>query len=241
MVPCRPAAVSIREPRSNQSRVLAVPDGAIAATLNRLGKKTRRGNSWTEARVRSFRNGHDVAVYRFLARYRDVGDGIASVEKTEEARRTLGGAVLILDEASMVDLYETRPMVLRAVDRVRWARNDPARELINGQHAALLSIGPANVRMETQDGREIAMRRDDSQIHHLDHAYSSTVHAAQGLTCDRVIAVLDTDRGAADQAMFYVELTRARDNVVLLTDDREALIEALETAPPACSVIPIRE
>ena len=31
---------------------------------NRLGKKTGRGNSWTEARVRSFRNGHDVAVYR---------------------------------------------------------------------------------------------------------------------------------------------------------------------------------
>ena len=54
------------------------------------------------------------------------------------------------------------------------------------------------------------------------------MHAAQGLTCDRVIAVLDTDRGApADQAMFYVELTRARDNVVLLTDDREAL----ETSP----------
>ena len=41
-----------------------LPDGAIAATLNRLGKKTGRGNSWTEARVRSFRNGHDVAVYR---------------------------------------------------------------------------------------------------------------------------------------------------------------------------------
>ena len=48
----------------------------------------------------------------------------------------------------------------------------------------------------------------------------------------RAIAVLDTDRaGVADQAMFYVELTRARDNVVLLTDDREALIEALETSP----------
>ena len=41
-----------------------LPDGVIAATLNRLGKKTGRGNSWTEARVRSFRNGHDVAVYR---------------------------------------------------------------------------------------------------------------------------------------------------------------------------------
>ena len=41
-----------------------LPDGAIAATLNRLGKKTGRGNSWTEARVCSFRNGHDMAVYR---------------------------------------------------------------------------------------------------------------------------------------------------------------------------------
>ena len=108
----------------------------------------------------------------------------------------------------------------------------PLRGLINGEHAEILAIGRANVHMRTQDGREIAMRRDDPQLHHLDHAYSSTVHAAQGLTCDRVIAVLDTDRGApVDQAMFYVELTRARDNVVLLTDDREALIEALETAP----------
>ena len=130
-----------------------------------------------------------------------------------------------------LDLYETRPMVLRAGDHVRWTRNDPARGLINGEHARVLSIGPVNVHMQTQDGREIAMARDDPQLHHLDHAYSSTVHAAQGLTCDRVIAVLDTDRAPADQAMFYVELTRARDNVVLLTDDREALIEALETAP----------
>ena len=127
-----------------------------------------------------------------------------------------------------LDLYETAPMVLRAGDQVRWTRNDAARGLINCEHAEVLSIGPVNVRMRTQDGREIAMARDDPQLHHLDHAYSSTVHAAQGLTCDRAIAVLDTDRGApADQAMFYVELTRARDNVVLLTDDREAL----ETAP----------
>ena len=131
-----------------------------------------------------------------------------------------------------LDLYETQAMVLRAGDRVRWTRNDTARGLINGEQARVLSIGPVNVHMRTQDGREIAIARDDPQLHHLDHAYSSTVHAAQGLTCDRVIAVLDTDRGApADQAMFYVELTRARDNVVLLTDDREALVEALETAP----------
>ncbi len=39
-------------------------DGAIAATLNRLGKRTGRGNPWTEARVRSFRSHHRVPAYR---------------------------------------------------------------------------------------------------------------------------------------------------------------------------------
>ena len=130
-----------------------------------------------------------------------------------------------------LDLFETQPMVLRAGDTVRWTRNDSTRGLINGEQAEILSIGWVNVRIKTKDGRELSMKRDDPHLHHLDHAYSSTVHAAQGMTCDRVIAVLDTDRAPADQAMFYVELTRARDNVVLLTDDREALIEALETAP----------
>ena len=167
------------------------------------------------------------------------GDACRVLETQDDGRVLLAhpdGRDRRIDPAGYIryrlDLYETAPMVLRAGDQVRWTRNDTERGLINGEFARVLSIGPVNVRMRTQDGREIAMARDDPLLHHLDHAYSSTVHAAQGLTCDRVIAVLDTDRGApADQAMFYVELTRARDNVVLLTDDCEALIEALETAP----------
>ena len=39
-------------------------DGAIAATLNRLGKRTGRGNPWTEARVRSFRQHYGVPAHR---------------------------------------------------------------------------------------------------------------------------------------------------------------------------------
>jgi excisionase family DNA binding protein len=40
------------------------PDAAIAATLNRSGLRTSKGNSWTEARVRSLRSAHDIAVHR---------------------------------------------------------------------------------------------------------------------------------------------------------------------------------
>ncbi len=40
------------------------PDAGIAAILNRCGKRTGKGNSWTESRVRSHRSAHSIAVYR---------------------------------------------------------------------------------------------------------------------------------------------------------------------------------
>ena len=36
----------------------------IARLLNRAGKPTGRGNGWTQARVRSFRSHHGIAVHR---------------------------------------------------------------------------------------------------------------------------------------------------------------------------------
>jgi hypothetical protein len=41
-----------------------MPDMSIAALLNRAGKRTGRDNTWTESRVRAFRNDHGIAVYR---------------------------------------------------------------------------------------------------------------------------------------------------------------------------------
>ena len=70
----------------------------------------------------------------FLARYRDVGDGIASPEKTEEARRALGGAVLILDEASMVGTVQ-----MRALTRIA-AQTDVARLALIGDRRQLRAV-----------------------------------------------------------------------------------------------------
>ena len=41
-----------------------MPDHSITAFLNRAGKRTGKGNSWTEARVRAYRSDHGIAVYR---------------------------------------------------------------------------------------------------------------------------------------------------------------------------------
>ena len=41
-----------------------MPDQTIAAVLNRSGKSTGRGNSWTRGRICSLRHQYDIAIYR---------------------------------------------------------------------------------------------------------------------------------------------------------------------------------
>ena len=72
------SALAVRKNRSGQhrwstdrdivdlARALArlMPDKLIAATLNRAGKVTGRGHGWTQSRVCSLRNHHQIDVYR---------------------------------------------------------------------------------------------------------------------------------------------------------------------------------
>ena len=142
--------------------------------------------------------------------------------------------------SAYLGLYDTERIELRAGDRIRWTRNrraPPARfghprqpELVNGGEAEILEIDARRVRFRDGDGRTFSFLYKDPQLRHLDHAYCSTVHAAQGRTARGVIAVLDA-HGAADQAMFHVEVSRAAEAFLLLTDDREALVEMLEARP----------
>ncbi|MCY4590494.1 MAG: relaxase domain-containing protein [Alphaproteobacteria bacterium] len=142
--------------------------------------------------------------------------------------------------AGYLGLYDTERIDLRAGDRIRWTRNrkatvprfghPPAPALVNGGEAEIVGIDAKRVRFRDGD-REFGLPRGDPQLRHLDHAYSNTVHAAQGRTARGAIAVLDASP-TADMELFHVELSRVTDSFLLLTDDREALIEGLEARGP---------
>ena len=126
-------------------------------------------------------------------------------------------------------LYEPRTLRIREGERLRWTRNDAPRGLINGEEAEVRAIGASTLKLSVAGGRDIAFARNDPQLRHLAYAYASTVHGAQGQTHERVIAVLDSGFGhLSNQQTFYVQLSRARENAVVLTDNREQLIETLE-------------
>ena len=137
-------------------------------------------------------------------------------------------------------ICDTERIELRAGDRIRWTRNRKvpprsvaqtgAPDLVNGGEAEIVEIDYRRVRFRDGEGSAFNLALTDPQLRHLDHAYCSTVHAAQGRTARAAIAVLDAG-GVADRQLFHVELSRVSDRFLLLTDDREALIELLEARP----------
>lgn len=124
------------------SRLL--PDGSIASVLNRLGIRTAKGHTWTEQRIRGFRNEHQIAVYRDGERaergeiilheaatrlgvskmtvIRLVKDGLLP------AKQACIGAPYVIREADL-DL----PAVRRAIESGRAVSHDPRQGILDYQ------------------------------------------------------------------------------------------------------------
>ncbi|MDE0698981.1 MAG: AAA family ATPase [Boseongicola sp.] len=190
------------------------------------------------ADIRSWEEGDTVVFHRDAYGCRQ--DDVCIVTGVEDGKVTLatpGGERRFRpsgNSAWWCRLHDTEEIEIRAGDRIRWTRNRKASHgrhgLVNGGEAEVLEIGGQRVRFRDADGSGFSLSRQDVQLRHLDHAYCTTVHAAQGATARSAIAVLDS-AGAVDQALFHVELSRASEEFLLLTDDREGLVEALEARP----------
>ena len=213
-------------------------EGVLRGRALRIERLVNLGMTRAEkADVRNYREGDTVVPNQDLVNFRVKRDDALTVTGIEEDRVVLmhpdGKPRHVAPQQKYyryrLEVYETQPIEIRAGDRIRWTRNDRKRDLVNGEQSEVVAIGRERVRFRRADGRTFSLAQDDPQIRHLDHAWSSTVHGAQGSTADGVIAVLDSGHGAlTDQSTFYVEISRARDSAVVLTDNCEQLVEVLE-------------
>ena len=136
------------------------------------------------------------------------------------------------------EVFEVDDISLREKDLIRFTRNDPdlrGRGVINGAEATVENIGPESITLcMAGDGPRgkndrIELSRDHNALKHLDHGYCRTTYSAQGRTSKRVIAVADSGLGhLADQQNFYVQISRASDEAVVVTDDILKLTDNLE-------------
>ncbi len=132
--------------------------------------------------------------------------------------------------ACKTDVFEPKPMELRTGDRVQFTRNDREAGRVNGLGGTVTRIdsdrGRATVKLA--NGREQKLDLSIPRDTHLRHAWVQTAHAAQGQTAERVLIHADSrSTNLVDQKMLYVSLSRAKSEAVVVTDDKDRLVRAI--------------
>ena len=112
-------------------------------------------------------------------------------------------------------------------DLVRFNANDYQLGVINGETGSVQALDIAKGQMTVLTSRKTSVTLDTNEPMHLDHGYCTTVHAAQGQTCERVLVDADVSSAMANESLYYVAISRARSEVALYTDDREMLPDAM--------------
>lgn len=131
-----------------------------------------------------------------------------------------------------LQLAEKKPLVLREGDRIRWTANDKERGLFNSALARIASVETGAIVVETADCQHLRLAPDDPMLSRLDLAYSLNMHMAQGITTDKAITVMSShERNLSNQRLFNVGVTRVRDALTMIVDDKEKLSRQLDMNP----------
>lgn len=126
---------------------------------------------------------------------------------------------------TQLSIYEKTRSEFAPGDWARITRNDPALDVSNGDRVRVREVSADRIALENEKGRRIDL--DGSRPLHVEHAYASTVHSAQGLSTDRMMMDLDTRSLTTGKDLYYVALSRARYDVKVYTNSRAELPAAI--------------
>lgn len=139
---------------------------------------------------------------------------------------------------SMLRVYQPEAVEMAPGDRVRVNANDQSLGLRNGERYRVAAIDDRNIIL---DGPRADIRLNRKRAVNLQHAYASTVHSAQGLTSGRVLVDANTRSLSSNRAVFYVAISRARQDLTLFTDDASKLAAAMSREPKKFAALDLRD
>ena len=189
------------------------------------GVELRKSSSYTAGQVVEVREDYRRAQ---LAR----GSQWTVIEAGRDALRVRdaeGRERRIDPSAIKLQAYDRESRSLAIGERVRWTENHRAQcadkplesglRVRNGAGATVENIAAdgSRISLRTDSGERIEL--DSAGGQKLDYAYASTSYSAQGVTVDAVMIHHNTEAGAHGDRESYVGLTRARDDIVLYTQD----------------------
>jgi len=181
--------------------------------------------NWTTAQkadVSRLRPGQILGFHR-------AAKGIARNEAVEVIKAEKGRAVVRNEQgetrvitgkqAKSFDVYERKPIEIASGDKLLLTANRRTKDFqaTNGEIVTVSKIDSHN-RIHLQDGR--ILPKDFRQFA---YGYAVTAHRSQGKTVDAVIISGDNMR----KELFYVAASRGRENLAVITSDKERLRETI--------------
>jgi hypothetical protein len=144
-------------------------------------------------------------------------------------RVAVGKSDLPLDQAARFQVFHVGELAVGAGEVLRITRNgtttDGKHRLNNGAMVTVKGFDRAG-NIVLANGWKVA--RDYG---HLAYGYVVTSHASQGKTVDRVfIGQSARSFAASSREQFYVSVSRAKEQAIVYTDDKQALVEAVSRA-----------
>jgi conjugative relaxase-like TrwC/TraI family protein len=143
-------------------------------------------------------------------------------------------AILPFTEASKFQVYRTEKLSIAEGDKLRITQNGYVPETRPGMRGGKTRLNNGSiydVAGFTEAG-DIKLSNGfvvPKNYGSLTHGYVVTSHASQGKTVDKVLVALGSESfAAANREQFYVSVSRGRESVKLYTDDKEAMMEAVQ-------------
>lgn len=134
-------------------------------------------------------------------------------------------------KATQLSVYHLERAELAVGDTIRINRNDPGRDLTNGDRMRVVGVIGGMIGLESveqKDGRPVrTLELPTNKPLHLEHAYASTVHSSQGLTNNRALIALDTKSRTTSMNLYYVAISRARYEARVYTNSLKELPAAI--------------
>ena len=163
-----------------------ISNGRIAFIESVGGAREQMVHDWLAAR----RNGEDAVM--LAVRRTDVQ------ELNRLARDQLAAAGEVADADGRTFAVGDRVMALSNRKRLG---------IVNGAHGTVTAASDSGMTVRLDDGAAVRLPASYLEAGHLAHAYATTIHKAQGMTCDRALVLAS---GALFKEAGYTALSRGR-------------------------------
>ncbi len=133
-----------------------------------------------------------------------------------------------LAQKARIEIYTSDQINISEGDLIRFTKNVKELEIKNGEKATILKIDSDKQEVHVQiAGKENKIMKMED-LKHSDHAYCITVHASQGMTCEKVFINFDTNKKELlGKESLYVAISRAKIESTIYTDNKKELPEFL--------------